>query len=167
MVPEKTKNMKQFIALALAAVSFAACSDNEGNTTKSDNMDTTSILATPPVDATTTTYVAVDGDVTYRDNKLLVMKNGAWVEADKDVTLDNGVVVYRSGQVKHDKKEIQLQDGEIVNKSGDFFDRTGRAIENAWDDTKEGVKDAGKDVKKAAKKAEDKVEGAVDDDHKE
>ena len=74
----------------------------------------------------------------------MVYRNGQWVEADDDVKLENG---------------------EVVDRDGDFFDATGRAIENAWDDTKAGVKEAGKDIEKAAQKAGDKVEGAVDDDH--
>lgn len=162
--------MKQFIALAIAAASFAACNDNNGNATQGDSMDTTSNMTTPTIDSTmttTTTYTAADGDVTYRDNKVMVMRNGEWVASDKDVTLDNGTVIYRNGKVKRDNKEIELHDGEVVNKSGDFFDRSGRAIENAWDDTKEGVKDAGKAVGNAAKKVGDKAEDAVDNDHKE
>jgi hypothetical protein len=55
----------------------------------------------------------------------------------------------------------------VVNRTGRFFDRTGNAIENVWDDTKRGVKKAGKAVGNAAKKAGEKVEDAVTDDNKE
>ena len=63
--------MKRFIALAIATVSFAACADNDGDTTKTDSMDT-AVVTTPSIDTTvttTTTYTPVDGDVTYRDKK--------------------------------------------------------------------------------------------------
>ena len=65
-----------------------------------------------------------------------------------------------------DGKEIEVEDGVVINKDGDFFDRTGQAMENAWDDTKAGVKKAGDEIEKGANKAGDKIEGAVDDnDH--
>jgi len=34
------------------------------------------------------------------------MRNGAWVDADDDVKLDDGVVVYRTGHVKKDGREV-------------------------------------------------------------
>ena len=85
--------MKKIIAMAFAGLSLAAC--NNDADTASVETDTTTTTTT-----TTTTYTPVDGDVTYRENKVMVMRNGEWVEADDDVTLDNGVVVYRTGKVK-------------------------------------------------------------------
>lgn len=156
----KKQSMKRIIPIAFAAVLLGACADTErdNSTIDSDTQTTTTTTTTQ------TTYTPSEGDVTYRENKVKVMKNGEWVDADKDVTLDNGVVVYRTGKVKRDNKEIELEDGEVVNRSGDFFDRSGRAIENAWEDTKEGVKKAGKEIEKGTKKAGEKVEDAVDDD---
>ncbi|HSB92556.1 MAG TPA: hypothetical protein VLC28_05535, partial [Flavitalea sp.] len=81
--------MKRFIALAIAAGSFAACADNAGDTTKTESRDTSTTVTATPLDTTmtttttaTTTYTPADGDVTYRDNKVMVMRNGAWEEAD-------------------------------------------------------------------------------------
>ena len=158
---QKTKIMKKIIAMALAAISLAACNDNGTDNDTVDTKDTTSTTSTTTI---TTSYSPADGDVTYRDKKVRVMKNGEWVDADDDVKLDNGVVVYRNGRVKKDDKEIELEDGEVVNRTGNFFDKSGRSIENAWDATREGVKEAGKAVGNAAEKVGDKVEKAVDKD---
>ena len=150
--------MKKLSVIAFAALLLGACAESTR-----DNKDSTTIGSDKEATTTTeTTYTPQEGDVSFKDNKVLVMKNGAWVEADEDVTLDNGVVVYRTGKVRKDNKEIVLEDGEVVTRTGNFFDRTGRAIEKAWYDTKDAVKEAGKDVKKGAKKVGDKVEDAVD-----
>jgi hypothetical protein len=73
------------------------------------------------------------------------------------------VVVTRTGRVTRDGKERELGEGEAVNKTGEFFDKAGRSIENAWDKTKAGVKEAGKDIGDATRKAGQKVENAVSD----
>jgi hypothetical protein len=78
--------------------------------------------------------------------------------------LDNNVTVTRTGRVVRDGRERELEEGQTVNRTGAFFDRTGNAIENAWDDTKAGVKKAADKVGDAAKKAGDKIEDAVDKD---
>lgn len=153
--------MTKIIVMAFAATCFlAAC--NDGDTTDKTKVDSTQNTTT----TTTTTYTPVEGDVQYSGNKVMVMKNGAWVEADADVKLDNGVTVYRNGRVERGDYEIVLQDGEVVNRSGDFFDKTGNAIANAWDATKEGASAVGRAVKKGVSKIGDKIEGAVDGDKK-
>jgi hypothetical protein len=154
--------MKKIFAIGLLALSFAACGDADNDDRIESNEMNPDTVATTTT--TTTSYSPVDGDVIYRDEKVFVMRNGAWVEADEDVKLDNGVVVHKDGHVIKDDREIELNDGEMVNKSGDFFDRTGVAIENAWDDTKRGVKKAGKAVGNAAEKLGDKTKDAVDGD---
>jgi hypothetical protein len=113
---------------------------------------------------TSNAYAPAEGDVTRRDGKVMVMRNGQWVAADKDVNMDNGVVVRRNGRVTREGKEIELEDGEVVNRTGNFFDRTGRTLEKGWDRTKEGAKEMGKDIRDATRKAGDKVEDAVDND---
>lgn len=154
--------MKQIIALAFAGLLLAACNDTA---TKTETVETSDTVA--PVTTTTTTttsnYTASEGDISRRNGKVMVMHNGEWVEADAEVKLDNGVVIYRDGRVVNADKEMELQEGEIISKTGAFFDRTGNAIENAWDDTRRGVKKAGKAVGDAARKLGDKVEDAVND----
>ena len=152
--------MKKLFVLAIASASIIACNDDtQTKSINEDTRDNSTVTETPAPATTTTVYTPADGDVTYRDHKVLVMRNGAWVETEKDVTLDNGVVVYKNGKVVKDNDEIELKDGEVVNKEGNFFDKTGQAIENAWKDTKSGVKKAGNEVK-------DAVDGDHHDDDK-
>jgi hypothetical protein len=174
----KTKKeiMKKILVMAGAALWLTACNDTKTDgtvdtttqtTTTSTNPDTTGYgdtTATTTTTSSSTAYTPAEGDVTYRENKVKVRRGDAWVDANDDVRLDNGVVVYRTGKVKKDDHEIVLKDGEVVNRTGNFFDKSGRAIENAWDATKEGVKDAGKAIKKTAKKVGEKAKDAVDDD---
>src|ERR1700761_2660434 len=108
--------MKRIFLIAFAAASFTACNNTSTSSTNADTLTTDTMANMPvaPDTVATVIYAPVDGDVIYRDSKVYVMKNGAWIEADNDVTLDNGVVVYRTGTVKKDKKELKLKEGEVV-----------------------------------------------------
>jgi major membrane immunogen (membrane-anchored lipoprotein) len=151
--------MKKITAIAFAAtLALAACNDSA--TTDKTTVDSTKNTST------VTTYTPVDGDVRYEGKKVMVMRNGGWVEADADVKLDNGVTVYRNGRVERGDYQVELRDGEVVNRTGDFFDRTGNAVSNAWEATKEGASDAGRAVKKGLGKVGDKIEGVLDGDRK-
>ena len=86
------------------------------------------------------------------------------MDADQDVALDNNVTVRRTGTVVRDGKEYTIEEGEVVSRTGNFFDKAGNKIDNAWDDTKRLAKNAGKKVKKGAQKVGEKVEKAVTDD---
>jgi hypothetical protein len=159
--------MKKILVLAFAATWLIACNDNEQGTINEDTRDNSTVTEpapTAPVATDNNVYTPAEGDVSYRERKVMVMRNGQWVEAEEDVKLDNGVVVYRTGKVKKDDKETELEEGVVINREGNFFDRTGRAMENAWDETKKGVKKAGKEIEKGANKAGDEVEKRVDDD---
>jgi hypothetical protein len=146
--------MKIFLVLTLAVLSVAACNNPEGEKTSVEiHGDTTT--------TTTKTYTPVDGDVRYSENKVMVMRSGNWVEADKDVEMDNNVMVFRDGRVERGDIEVRLGEGEIVTKTGEFFDNTGNTIANAWMVTKEGTKDAGRAVKKTAKRIGNKVDSAA------
>lgn len=159
--------MKTIFVIAIAAASFTACNNAGTGSTDTDTIITdssfTDTMPAAPVttDTVTSAYTPVEGDVIYRDNKVYVMKNGTWVEANNDVTLDNGAVVYKTGTVKKDKQEIKLKEGEMVSKTGNFFDKAGHAFSNAWGQTKDAVKDAGKAIDKTAKKAGAKVDSIV------
>jgi hypothetical protein len=132
----KITDMKIFLVLSFALMFFACDTYNkEEATTKSDTATNESA------------YEPKEGDVTFRDGKVMVWRNNEWKEADNDVTLDNGVVVKRNGEVVRGDDVIVLEDGEIVDKTGRFFDKAGRAVENAWKDAKKGVKEAGKEIK--------------------
>jgi len=158
----KTKIMKKIFALAFIAVAFAACNDADTDTTSVDT-DTTTTSTTM---TTTRSYTAAEGDVSYRNEKLMVYRNGDWVESDKDVTLDNGIVVSRKGEVRRDKDVVVINDGEVIDRSGNFWDKTGNAIEDGWDATKRGVKNAGNAIEKGAKKVGEETKDVFTDDKK-
>jgi hypothetical protein len=154
--------MKKIIVMTFAAFSLAACNNAETDNATVDTEDTTTTTKTTTT--TSAAYAPAEGDVTYREKKVMIWRNGQWIEADEDVRMDNGVVVYRTGKVKKGEKEIELEEGEVVDRSGNIFDKTGRAIENAWGATKEGVKDAGRAVGNAAEKVGKEAKDVVDDD---
>ena len=156
----KKLHMKKVFPVVIAAM-FAAC--NTTTTTNTDN-DTVVTETTVPDTVSTVVYVPVDGDVLYKNDKVMVMRNGEWVETDKTVTLDNGVVIDKKGKARKDDVEIKLEDGEVVNKTGNFFDKTGRAIDNAWQDTKRAAKDVGDAIGDAAKKTGKEIDTALDKD---
>jgi hypothetical protein len=156
--------MKKIIAISFVAALFAACNNPEADTTNTEAVDTVNTSTTNTT--TTTTYSPAEGDVTYRNGRVMVWRNGDWVATDDDVTLDNGVVVYRNGEVKKGDKVVVLKEGETVDRSGNFFDKTGAAIENAWDATKEGAKKVGHAVEKGAQKVKEKAKKAIHDDDK-
>lgn len=156
--------MKKFFVLAAMAAGFASCGEN-ASTTEAEGATKTETEVTTPDPGTgnvttevTTTYKAADGDVMLKEGKLLVNKNGEWVVAEKNITLEDGTVVTIKGDATKDGKTVSIKEGEAVNKTGKFFDRTGAAISNAWDATKEGVKDAGAAIKEGAKDTKEAVE---------
>lgn len=152
--------MKKIFVIAFTAMSLVACNDADKTTETEITKDTSKQSVEPTPSGTT--YAPADGDVIYRENKVYVMRNGNWAEADNDIKFDNGVTVYRNGRVVRNDMEIELRDGEIVNRTGDFLDRSGNAIDNAWEATKEGTKDAGRAVKRTAKKVGEKIGNVVD-----
>ncbi len=156
--------MKRILAIAFAASCLYACGDATTNDTVSDDRDDAPI-SSPANTPNSDVYTPAEGDITYREDKIRVWRDGNWTDNDEEeVRLSNGAVVYRDGRVVRDDKEVELEEGEVVNRSGDFFDRSGKAIEKAWDDVKEGAKATGKDIEKGAKKVGEKVEDAVDGD---
>jgi hypothetical protein len=159
--------MKKILGLAIVSMAIFACNDTQSPSINEDTRDTSTVIETPPPATTETVYVPAEGDYTYREKKVMVMKNGEWVEVDKEVRLDNGTVIEKNGTVKRDGKEVKLEEGTVVNKEGNFFDKTGHAIENAWEATKDGVKKAGNEIEKGAEKVGDEAHDATHDDYDE
>ncbi|MEO7315091.1 MAG: DUF6799 domain-containing protein [Ginsengibacter sp.] len=156
--------MKKIILMASVVALLSACNANTDENTVVSN-DTLGPVITNETPLTTTETVVVnkyspsEGDVTYRNNQLLVWRGNDWVKVEKDVTLDNGVVIYKNGEVKRDGKTVKLEDGEVVTSVGKFFDKTGDAIDDAWNSTKKGVRKAGDAIDKAAKDIKKSVDG--------
>ena len=161
--------MKKTLFFAAIAVALASCGNQESQTDTETTVNAETPVATDGTDNTTPvsatkTYTAEDGDVMIKDGKLLEYKNGNWVVAEKDITLADGTVVSLKGDVKNkDGKMISIKDGETVKKTGEFFDKAGNAVSNAWDATKEGVKDAADATKEGLKNAADATKEGVKD----
>jgi hypothetical protein len=161
----KTKSMKKILAFAVLSASLFACNDAAKTGDTAGDADTTT-TSTTTTTTTTNQYNAADGDVSYRNGRLMVWRNGNWTESNEDVTLDNGVVVRRNGEARRDKDVVTLNDGEVVDRSGNFWDRTGNAIEDGWDATKRGAKKAGQKIEQGAEKVADKTKDVLDGDNK-
>ena len=97
--------MKKMFAIAIVTASLIACNDSSTDQVSVD-ADTTSTSTTTTT--TTTQYTPSEGDVSYRNGKVVVWKNSDWVEADEDVTLSNGVIVRKNGEVKRDNDVVIL-----------------------------------------------------------
>jgi hypothetical protein len=152
--------MKKIFFLASIMACVYACNNDKTETTTIQTDTTTNTASAPSA------YTPSEGDVTYRNTKVMVWRNNEWEETNEDVKLDNGVVVRSNGRVIKDRDTVVLDDGEVVDKSGRFFDKAGNVIEDAWDATKEGAKDAGKAVKKGANKVGEEVKDVFKDDKK-
>lgn len=153
--------MKRIFVLAIAATSIVACNDQKTTETTTVNSDTAAMVTMDDNSMTTQTYVAGEGDVMYRDGKVMVWRNNAYVEADNDVTLDDNVVVKRNGDVVRNGKTVRLEEGEAVTRTGRWFNKAGEAVEDAWDATKKGVNKAGDAIKKGANKVGEEVKDVV------
>lgn len=162
--------MKKIFLLAIVGATLVACNESAPSI-NDDTRDNSTVTETPPP-AAEPVYVPAEGDVTYRDSKLHVMRNGAWVETNEEVKLNNGTTISKSGKVVKDGKDLQLEDGVVINGEGNFFDKAGQKIDNAWDATKDGANKVGNEIEKGAEKTGDqiekganKAEDAVDDNH--
>lgn len=134
--------MKKTITVAASVLILMACNNSSTTattTTDSANVSTTDASRTSvQTTQTNTAYSPSEGDVIYKEKKVMVWKDGKWVSVNKETKLENGVTVYPNGTIRKDNQEQQLDDGVVVTKSGDFLDRTGHTINNAWDSTKAG-----------------------------
>ena len=125
--------------LVAAGILFLTACNNENKDATKTNETTT----------TTRTYSASEGDVSYRNGKVVVYRNNAWVDADDDITLDNGIVVRKTGRVAKDNEEYELEEGVVVTKKGNFWDKAGNVIEDGWEGVKKGFRKVKQEVKEA------------------
>jgi hypothetical protein len=146
--------MKKMFLLAGLTASLFACTNETGSTTTT----TTKVDSSNNAATTTTTYTSSEGDVTYRNGKVLVWRNNNWVDADNDVTLDDGTVVRKNGKVVRNDEERDMEDGVVIDKTGRFFDKAGNTIEDGWNGLKKGVKKGYNETKEEVKDVLDKDE---------
>ncbi len=162
--------MKKVIAFAFSAICFSACNnpDKTETTTLTTNSDSMTVMPSntntdvaSDNNTTKMSYNPAEGDVIYRDGKVMVWRNNNYVVSDKDITMSNGVIVRKNGEVKNEDKVVMLEDGESYSTTGKFFNKAGEGIEDAWDATKKGVNKAAGAVKKAGSKVGEEVKEAV------
>ena len=156
--------MKKIFLMASVVALLSACNANtdENTVVTTDTLGPVTQTETPVTTSETVVvhkYTPAEGDVTYRNNQLMVWRSNDWVKVEKDVTLDNGVVVYKNGEVKKEGKTVKLEDGEVVTSVGEFFNKTGDAINDAWGSTKKGVRKAGDALDKVGKDIKESVDG--------
>lgn len=157
--------MKKILNLALAALLLSACN----NQSKTETAEVTppvipeQTVPAPPEPAVVTTevYSPKEGDVIFREKKLMVYKDGKYVVAEKDVTLDGDVIVKKDGEVVNKDKKVKLEEGEAVTKAGRFVDKAGKWIDNAWNKTKDGVSTAAEKTGDAVEKGWDATKKGV------
>lgn len=156
--------MKNLILVVAAGLMFTSCQTQQREESTVSTGDTLTENSSTVTTTTTTTYsTPMEGDVKMGTSKVMVYRNGDWQTATTDVTLADGSVVSPDGEVEKNGNKKQLTEGEVVNSSGNFFDRTGNAISDAWEATKEGAKDAWDATKKGAEKVGDKTQEVIDD----
>ena len=149
--------------MSVAVVAFA-CGD--GKTDSAATTTTTTSTTSSNNANSTTTYTAADGDVSYREGRVMVWRNNEWSASDADVTLDDGTVVRRNGHAVRNGEDVELEDGTVVNKSGRFFDKAGNVIEDGWEGVKKGASKAKEGVEKGFNKAKEEVKDATNDNER-
>ena len=155
----KSTFMKKIFLTAFVAAALTACNSSGTN----DNTATNTDSSNNTMMTSGTTYTPSEGDVTYRNGKLMVYRNNQWQETDKEQTVGNGIVIHTNGAVSYAEKTDTLTDGQVVSHVGTFFDKSGNAIKNAWSATKHGVGEAGEAVGNAAGEAGEAVGHAASD----
>ena len=160
--------MKRLFFVAVVAMSLVACDDQQKSTTvvtDSTSMDRmnadTSMVRTNPTTTTSSVYSPSEGDLRYRAGKLEIYKNGQFVLAETDVTIDNGVIVRRNGEVVRDGQTVRIEEGGTLTRAGRLFDKAGQGLGDAWDATKTGVRKAGEAIKKAGQKVGEETKKVV------
>jgi hypothetical protein len=172
--------MKKLFMIAAVALAFTACTD-EKKTETTGVTDTSSNALMNDAKATDSTAMNSDnnmtianGDIMMKSGKMMIMKDGNWVEMKETTITANGARVMTNGVVMtRDGNKIQLTDGGMVHNNGDIMDYKGKSIGQKVDaalDTagirlKEGAKDlkegTGKLIQKAGeglRKAGDKMQ---------
>ncbi|MEO6490883.1 MAG: hypothetical protein ABIO04_13150 [Ferruginibacter sp.] len=158
--------MKDLIIVSMLMLWLSACNNQDSQSTNSNDdsnttTDTAGLITLSPDTIKNRNYVPTEGDVSYQNKKVKVYKDHNYVDVDNDVTLDGGVVVRKNGDVVREGKVRRLEEGESVSRTGNFFNRAGERIDDAWNASKTGVKKAANAVKKTGRKVGEKVKDAV------
>ncbi len=127
--------MKKMFLIAAVGCTFAACSDEKkAEPAMSAPTDTTSDMAAEALrnekiaETATMTMPAEEGDMMMKEGKMMIMKAGAWVAMDKDITLANGSKVMLNGDVKMKDHTMKMSEGGMIKTNGDLMDKDGKML---------------------------------------
>jgi hypothetical protein len=125
---------KLLFAAAIAGLTFA-CND-----APKSSASTTDTTAAAPAPAATDSSAAAaqpalkDSLMTLKDGKMMIVKSGAWVAMDAEVTCTNGRKVSVDGTISKKDKKRKLEEGMMIDKDGQIMDKNGKLMDTSgWD----------------------------------
>jgi len=127
---------KLLFTVAIASLTFACNDAPKSSTSTTDTAAATSAPAPAATDssAAATQPALKDSLMTLKDGKMLIVKNGAWVALDAEVTCTNGRKVSVDGTVSKKDKKRKLEEGMLIDKDGQIMDKNGKLMDTSgWD----------------------------------
>lgn len=119
-----------FIA-AIAGLALAC--NNEGKAPVGDSTSTSTAPAPAATDSSSSASLK-EGLMTMKDNKVMIVKSGAWAPLDSTVTCTNGRKVSVDGTVSKGDKKRKLEEGMMIDKDGQLMDKNGKPMDTSgWD----------------------------------
>lgn len=135
--------MKKAIIIAAAVCLMSACSSNSNNapntadtvsTPSSTNMRQDSITnagdTMHPMAAGAASAAMGEGDITMKHGKMMVMKNGQWIDLKGPATLSNGYKVMSNGDVMIKGKKYRMYEGYSARANGEMTDSSGKIMDS-------------------------------------
>ena len=127
---------KLLFSVAIAGLTFA-CNDApkaSGSTTDTTAAASATTPAAADSSATAAQPALKDSLMTLKDGKMMIVKNGAWVALDAEVTCTNGRKVSVDGTVSKKDKKRKLEEGMMIDKDGQIMDKNGKLMDTSgWD----------------------------------
>ena len=127
---------KLLFTVAIASLTFAC---NDAPKSSASTTDTTATTAAPAPAATDSSAAAAqpalkDSLMTMKDGKMMIVKNGAWMAMDAEVTCTNGRKVSVDGTISKKDKKRKLEEGMMIDKDGQIMDKNGKLMDTSgWD----------------------------------
>jgi hypothetical protein len=125
---------KLLFTVAIAGLTFACNDAPKSSTSTTDTTATTAAPAAADSSAAATQPALKDSLMTLKDGKMMIVKNGAWVAMDAEVTCTNGRKVSVDGTVSKKDKKRKLEEGMMIDKDGQIMDKNGKLMDTSgWD----------------------------------
>jgi hypothetical protein len=125
---------KLLFTVTIAGLTFACNDAPKSSTSTTDTTATTAAPAAADSSAAATQPALKDSLMTLKDGKMMIVKNGAWVAMDAEVTCTNGRKVSVDGTVSKKDKKRKLEEGMMIDKDGQIMDKNGKLMDTSgWD----------------------------------